>query len=67
MEMLGITFQAFLLPPLTQCLKEKGIVATAFLPGTLHNFLYGLARDKRYIYVALAFSRSPRLIIHRLE
>ena len=67
MGMLGITFQAFLLHPLTQCFKEKGLVATLFIPGTLHNFLYGLARHKRCIYVALAFYSSPRLIIHRLE
>jgi len=47
MGMLGIMFQAFLLHPLTQCLKEKGLLATSFLPGTLHSLLYGLARDER--------------------
>ena len=61
MGMLGIMFQAFSLQPLTQCIKEKGLVATSFLPGMLHNFLHGLARDQRCIYVALAFSQLTKI------
>ena len=61
MGMLGIKFQAFSLQPLTQCIKEKGLVATSFLPGMLHNFLHGLARDQRCIYVALAFSQLTKI------
>jgi DHA1 family tetracycline resistance protein-like MFS transporter len=60
MGILGIVFQAFLLQPLTQCLGEKGLLVTSFLSGTLHNLLYGLARDKRCIYVALAFSQLTK-------
>jgi hypothetical protein len=60
MGILGIMFQAFLLQPMTQCLGEKGLLVTSFLSGTLHNLLYGLARDKRCIYVALAFSQLTK-------
>lgn len=61
MGILGIMFQAILLQPLTQCLGEKGLLVTSFLSGTLHNLLYGLARDKRCIYVALAFSQLTKI------
>jgi DHA1 family tetracycline resistance protein-like MFS transporter len=61
MGILGVLFQAFLLQPLIQCLGEKGLLITAFLSGTLHNCLYGLARNKKVIYVALSFSQLTKL------
>jgi DHA1 family tetracycline resistance protein-like MFS transporter len=60
MGIMGILFQAFLLQPLVKCLGEKGLLVTAFLSGTLHNFLYGVAHNKRTIYVALCFSQLTK-------
>jgi MFS family permease len=60
MGIMGILFQAFLLQPLVKCLGEKGLLVTSFLSGTLHNFLYGIATNKRTIYVALCFSQLTK-------
>ena len=60
MGVLGIMFQAVFLPILVKILGEKGLLVTSFLSGTFHNFLYGVARDKRVIYVALAFSQLTK-------
>jgi MFS transporter, DHA1 family, tetracycline resistance protein len=57
---MGVLMQAFLLQPLTHLLGEKGLLVTTFLSGTLHNMLYGLAKDKRTIYIALAFSQLTK-------
>ena len=60
MGILGVVMQAFLLQPLTQLLGEKGLLVTSFLSGTFHNFLYGIAKSKTTIYVALSFSQLTR-------
>jgi Na+/melibiose symporter-like transporter len=60
MGILGIVFQAFLLQPMVTCLGEKGLLVTSFLSGTLHNFLYGVARDKSCIYVAFSLSQLTK-------
>jgi MFS family permease len=61
MGCLGIVMQGFLLQPFIKCLGEKGLLVASFLSGTLHNFLYGVARDKRGIFVALCLSQFTKL------
>ena len=56
----GVLFQAFLLQPLTHFLGEKGLLVTSFLSGTFHNMLYGIAKNKSTIYLALAFSQLTK-------
>jgi MFS family permease len=57
----GIVMQGFLLQPFMKCLGEKGLLVASFLSGTLHNFLYGVAKDKRGIFVALCLSQFTKL------
>jgi DHA1 family tetracycline resistance protein-like MFS transporter len=60
MGIIGVVFQAFLLQPLVKCLGEKGLLVTSFLSGTFHNFLYGVSKNKKGIYVALCFSQLTK-------
>jgi DHA1 family tetracycline resistance protein-like MFS transporter len=60
MGIMGVVFQAFLLQPLVKCLGEKGLLVTSFLSGTFHNFLYGVSKNKKGIYVALCFSQLTK-------
>jgi DHA1 family tetracycline resistance protein-like MFS transporter len=50
---MGLIAQGFLLKPLNDCLGEKNVVAFAFLCGAIDNAMYGLARNKTTIFVAL--------------
>jgi MFS family permease len=61
MGILGVILQALGLQPLMNCLGEKRLLIISFLSGTLHNFLYGAARDKATITVALSFSQITKL------
>ncbi|KAG7363949.1 major facilitator superfamily transporter [Nitzschia inconspicua] len=61
MGIFGVVLQALGLQPLVSCLGEKGLLILSFLSGTLHNFLYGAARDKSAITVALSFSQFTKL------
>ncbi|KAG7340070.1 major facilitator superfamily transporter [Nitzschia inconspicua] len=61
MGIFGVVLQALGIQPLVSCLGEKGLLILSFLSGTLHNFLYGAARDKSAITVALSFSQFTKL------
>jgi len=52
----GIVVQVVLMKPLIDVLGEQKVVALAFLAGAADNFLYGTARTKSTIFVALAIS-----------
>eukprot|EP00537_Pseudo-nitzschia_pungens_P004390 CAMPEP_0172362530 /NCGR_PEP_ID=MMETSP1060-20121228/6126_1 /TAXON_ID=37318 /ORGANISM="Pseudo-nitzschia pungens, Strain cf. cingulata" /LENGTH=655 /DNA_ID=CAMNT_0013085063 /DNA_START=360 /DNA_END=2327 /DNA_ORIENTATION=+ len=52
----GIVVQVVLMKPLIDVLGEQKVVALAFLAGAADNFLYGTARTKSMIFVALAIS-----------
>jgi DHA1 family tetracycline resistance protein-like MFS transporter len=60
MGVLGVCFQGFLLQPLVKLLGEKGLLVTSFLSGTFHNFLYGVAKDKKAIYLALCLAQLTK-------
>ena len=61
MGCVGIVMQAFLLQPFIKCMGEKGLLVACFLSGTIHNFLYGAAKGKAGIYVALCLSQFTKL------
>lgn len=56
----GILIQGGLLQPLIARMGEKGVLIMAYVCGTLHNFLYGAARSKETIYVALIVSQLTK-------
>ena len=58
---LGVSMQAVFLQPLIQLLGEQGLLVTSFISGVLHNSMYGAARDKLAIYVALSFSQLTKI------
>jgi len=60
MGTVGIIIQAFLLQPMLQGLGEKGLLNVSFISGTLHNFLYGIAKNKGTLYVALSLSQLTK-------
>jgi DHA1 family tetracycline resistance protein-like MFS transporter len=49
----GLFAQSVLIKPLTDHLGERNVVAFAFLCGAVDNLLYGTARNKRTVFVAL--------------
>jgi MFS transporter, DHA1 family, tetracycline resistance protein len=53
MGIMGLFAQGVLLKPLNDLLGEKNVVAVAFLCGAIDNAMYGLARNKTTIFVAL--------------
>ena len=61
MGLVGVVIQGFLLEFLLTCLGEKRLLVVSFLSGTLHNLLYGLAKSKVTIYVALCASQLTKI------
>lgn len=61
MGVLGVVLQGIGLQPLVYCLGERGLLIVSFLSGTLHNFLYGVARNKATITAALSLSQLTKL------
>lgn len=53
---LGIVVQGILLKPLNDCLGERYIIIVAFFIGAVYNLLYGLAKDKATIFIAVGLS-----------
>ena len=53
---LGIFVQGVLLKPLNDCLGERYVIVVAFFLGAVYNLLYGLARDKATIFIAVSIS-----------
>ena len=56
MGTLGLFVQGVLLKPINDCFGEKWVVALAFAVGAIDNTMYGLARNKTTIYIAVALS-----------
>lgn len=57
----GVITQGVLMQPMQSCFGEKGLLVLTFLSGTLHNFLYGVARNKTTIFWALLLSQLTKL------
>lgn len=60
MGVVGVIIQALLLQPMLQLFGEKGLLVISFMSGTLHNFLYGVAKNKQTLYVALCLSQLTK-------
>lgn len=60
MGVIGIIIDGLLLQRLIACLGEKGMTVAAFVSGTCHNLLYGLARGKCAIYAAFCLSQLTK-------
>jgi DHA1 family tetracycline resistance protein-like MFS transporter len=60
MGVVGVIIQGLLLQPMIQFFGEKGLLIVSFLSGTLHNFLYGIAKNKPTLYLALCLSQLTK-------
>jgi len=58
---IGIIIQAFLLQPMLRIVGEKQLLVITFISGTCHNALYGLARNKSVILIALCLSQLTKV------
>lgn len=56
MGILGILVQGVLLKPINDCFGERMVVVCAFCIGSIDNMLYGLAKNKATIFVAISMS-----------
>lgn len=56
MGVLGIFVQGVLIKPFIYCLGEKYVIVLAFLVGSVHNVLYGVASQKWIVFVALSLA-----------
>lgn len=61
MGLLGALLQGIGLQPLVYALGENGLLILSFISGTIHNFLYGVARNKTCITAALSLSQLTKL------
>ena len=61
MGIAGIIVQGALLQPLIELLTEHGLLVASFVSGAIHNLMYGAARTKSLLYVALCFSQITKL------
>jgi len=61
MGLLGVILQGIGLQPLIYALGEHGLLVVSFVSGTIHNLLYGLARNAGTITVALSLSQVTKL------
>jgi len=61
MGMFGVILQGIGLQPLVYLLGEKGLLVVAFVSGTIHNWLYGVATNKTEICAALNLSQLTKL------
>lgn len=59
--LVGIALQGGLLQPMIKCFGEKGLLILTFVCGTLHNMLYGIAKSKEAVFVALIVSQFTKL------
>ena len=57
----GLILQGGAVQPLVQWLGEKRLLVVTFAFGSFHNILYGLARTKFTIYIALMVSQLTKL------
>lgn len=53
---LGILVQGVLIKPFITCLGEKFVIVFAFLLGSVHNMLYGIASEKWVVFVAISLA-----------
>ena len=48
---MGIIVQTVILKPLNSWIGERRVIIVAFLVGALHNYMYGVAKDKSTIFM----------------
>jgi DHA1 family tetracycline resistance protein-like MFS transporter len=53
---LGIIVQGVFLKPFNDCLGERLVIVVAFFLGAVDNFLYGMAKNKATIFIAVSIS-----------
>jgi MFS family permease len=63
----GIVLQAGCLKPLIRSIGDKRLLVVSFISGTVHNLLYGAARSKLTIYVAMILSQVTKLNVPLLS
>eukprot|EP00546_Thalassionema_frauenfeldii_P018674 CAMPEP_0178894468 /NCGR_PEP_ID=MMETSP0786-20121207/26_1 /TAXON_ID=186022 /ORGANISM="Thalassionema frauenfeldii, Strain CCMP 1798" /LENGTH=197 /DNA_ID=CAMNT_0020564547 /DNA_START=689 /DNA_END=1282 /DNA_ORIENTATION=- len=56
MGVLGILVQGVLIKPFIACLGERFVIVFAFLLGSVHNVLYGIASKKWVVFVAISLA-----------
>jgi hypothetical protein len=56
MGILGIFVQAFVLKILNDAIGERLVITVCFILGSIHNVMYGLAKNKATIFLAVAVS-----------
>jgi DHA1 family tetracycline resistance protein-like MFS transporter len=61
MGLVGVILQGICLQPLVYVLGEQGLLAVTFVSGTIHNWLYGVAKSKTDVTVALSLSQLTKL------
>ena len=59
--LVGMVLQGGAIQPLVQWMGEKRLLVATFACGTFHNMLYGMARRKSTIYVALMVAQFTNL------
>jgi DHA1 family tetracycline resistance protein-like MFS transporter len=50
--LMGLVVQVVILKPLNSFIGERRVIVVAFLVGSLHNYLYGVAKSKRTIFIS---------------
>ena len=50
--LMGLLVQVVILKPLNSFIGERRVIVVAFLVGSLHNYLYGVAKSKRTIFIS---------------
>eukprot|EP00547_Thalassionema_nitzschioides_P006059 CAMPEP_0194207448 /NCGR_PEP_ID=MMETSP0156-20130528/6184_1 /TAXON_ID=33649 /ORGANISM="Thalassionema nitzschioides, Strain L26-B" /LENGTH=473 /DNA_ID=CAMNT_0038934215 /DNA_START=86 /DNA_END=1504 /DNA_ORIENTATION=+ len=56
MGTLGILVQGVLIKPFIYCVGEKYVIVLAFLVGSFHNVLYGIASEKWEIFISISLA-----------
>jgi len=59
--LVGLVLQGGAIQPLVQWMGEKRLLVATFACGTFHNMLYGMARRKSTIYLALMVAQFTNL------
>jgi hypothetical protein len=57
----GIVVQLGLVQPLVRLLGDRKLLVVTFMCGTLHNFVYGMAKSKSAIYVAFVVAQLTKV------
>lgn len=61
MGIAGLVLQGGAIQPSIRLMGERGLLIATFVCGTLHNFLYGIAKTKGTIFAALMVAQLTKL------